>query len=731
MHAIKPTTSTIEFRARWKASEKRLLAMAPRRFLRIIPYSSSASTNKGASGSDKLGLEISFFLQSLRLGFLLVIVVLFSGVGLWANEGARVINSLGMELVRIEPGVFTMGSEEGEWNEVPRHEVEISTFFYVSATQVTNEQYEPFDPEHGKLRGKHGFSKEDDEAVVFVSWREAVAFCRWLSEKEGIPYRLPTEAEWEYAARGGTTTAFHTGADLPPVYHRNQVGAWEGLAKPVPLPVGRTPPNPWGLYDVHGLVEDWVSDWYGPYTAERKVDPVGRSVGDVKVTRGGSHGTPVAYLRAATRLGTLPEDRSRVIGFRVVQAEFPDSTPLPPEAPRSWAQGGTQQGYGWEVKTDEPYFEGPIWFVNIAPNSNGPLFSHHNHKPAVTWLDNGDLFVTWFTTRTEAGREMNAAASRFRAATGDWTRADVFLEAPGRNQTGASLFNNREGTLYWFGGLGAVQGWRHNLALIMRTSTDNGATWSDSKVVNPERNDPERVNQPIDAIDSVLDSGFADDGQVIVYSDTNRMRGGGSALTFIDLENETVEFSKGTIAGIHARAVKLGDGRRLAVGRSLGGGSDWNAAQLPLSVSDDGGDTWRSVASEFPPIGGGQRLVFMRLREGPLLLVSFTNNSRQDLTRALAFIDENGAPFEGVGMYGAVSYDEGRTWPLRKLLTPADDKTYYGEGWTGNFTATSTFAEPAGYLTATQTPDGVIHLLSSGLHYRFNLKWLESRSRIQ
>jgi hypothetical protein len=218
---------------------------------------------------------------------------------------------------------------------------------------------------------------------------------------------------------------------------------------------------------------------------------------------------------------------------------------------------------------------------------------------------------------------------------------------------------------------------------------------------------------------------------VIVYSDTNRIRGGGSALTFIDLKKGTVEFSKGTIAGIHARAVKLGDGRMLAVGRSLGGGGDWNAAKLPLSVSDDGGDTWRYVDSEFPPIGGGQRPIIMRLREGPLLLVSFTNNSRQDLTRGLAFPDENGDQFEGIGMYGAVSYDEGRTWPVWKLLTPADDKTYHGKGWTGTFTATSTFAETAGYLTATQTPDGVIHLLSSGLHYRFNLKWLEGRSRIQ
>ena len=137
-----------------------------------------------------------------------------------------VTNSLGMKLVRIEPGSFTMGSEDGDWDERPAHEVTISRPFFMSATEVTNAQYEQFDPQHKQLRGKLGFSKEDDEAVVFVSWNDAAAFCEWLSEKEGKTYRLPTEAEWEYACRAGTTTPYHTGETLPEPFHKNVGMSW-------------------------------------------------------------------------------------------------------------------------------------------------------------------------------------------------------------------------------------------------------------------------------------------------------------------------------------------------------------------------------------------------------------------------------------------------------------------------------------------------------------------------
>ena len=139
------------------------------------------------------------------------------------------VNSIGMKLRPIECGCFLMGNDRplpghllsascfrhGDFDERPVHRATISQPFYMSECQITNAQFEQFDPAHEKLRGKLGFSIEDDEAVVFVSWHEASAFCEWLSGREGKSYRLPTEAEWEYACRAGTTTAFHTGDTIP------------------------------------------------------------------------------------------------------------------------------------------------------------------------------------------------------------------------------------------------------------------------------------------------------------------------------------------------------------------------------------------------------------------------------------------------------------------------------------------------------------------------------------
>src|SRR5580692_10330085 len=132
------------------------------------------------------------------------------------------INSLGMKLVRIEPGEFVMGQgdappktrdewKERDWDEAPAHKVKITKAFDLGATEVTNAQYEQFDPDHKKYRGKNGVSTADDEPVTYVTWQQAVDFCKSLSKKESKSYRLPTEAEWEYACRAGTTTRYHTG----------------------------------------------------------------------------------------------------------------------------------------------------------------------------------------------------------------------------------------------------------------------------------------------------------------------------------------------------------------------------------------------------------------------------------------------------------------------------------------------------------------------------------------
>jgi len=243
-------------------------------------------------------------------------------------------NVMGMKFVRIEPGSFEMGESaaplpdelikpggtdaSGDYDEHPVHNVTISKAFYMGVYEVTNFQYELFDSSHNKMRERSGSYKDDDSPVVQVTWYQGKSFCRWLSDKDGYSYRLATEAEWEYACRAGTTSPFNTGDKLTAEFTERVPG---------PLKVGQTPANPWGLYDMHGGVEEWCEDWYGPYIAEDQKNPVGPATGDIKVTRGGHSGTNAYYKRSANRLGTTADDRNSIIGFRVVIGELPRTRP--------------------------------------------------------------------------------------------------------------------------------------------------------------------------------------------------------------------------------------------------------------------------------------------------------------------------------------------------------------------------------------------------------------------
>ena len=649
------------------------------------------------------------------------------GLSAWCNAAGEWTNSLGMNMVRIAPGTFQMGSVEGDYDEIPLQEVTISQAFYMSATPVTNAQFEQFAPEHRELRGKRGLSREDDEAVVFVCWIEAADFCDWLSEKEGKPYRLATEAEWEYACRAGTSSAYSTGDELPQIYHREQDEHWEPV--PTSLRVAQTPPNPWGLYDMHGLVEEWCLDAYGPYTGNPQTDPIGYESSYSKVTRGGSHGVELFYLRSANRMGALPDDKHWLIGFRVVQAPVPNALPLAAPPPERWARDVEQSAWDWSggPNPEEPWFIAPISFVNIPQGSNGPLFSQHNHCPDITALPNGDLFATWYTTNEEKGRELAVAAARLRRGTDTWDEPSLFFKIPDRNMHATSIWWDRDtNRVYHFQGVSVSYGWG-NLALFLRTSEDNGATWSGHHWMNREHG---LRNMPIAGVIKTMD------GAIVVPCDAVTGGDGGSAIhisrdngiTWDEPGRNTVPpvfkagETGGTIAGIHAGVVQLKDGRLLALGRG-----DTIEGFMPRSLSSDMGGTWAYLASSFPPISSGQRLVLMRLAEGPILLVSFTDPRTTRRKNGMVFSDSQGGEFTGYGMYAALSYDEGETWPVRKLLTPGHGD-FHGGGHTKGFTATPTQAEHGGYLAATQAPDGVIHLISSSLHYRFNLKWIETPS---
>ena len=635
-------------------------------------------------------------------------------------------DSMGMTFVPVQPGSFMMGQDEdGDWDERPVHKVAITRPFQMSTTPVTNAQYEQFDPDHRKFRGERGLSKADDEAVVFVSWHDAVRFCEWLSKKESKSCRLPTEAEWEFACRAGTTTAFNTGDELPEPYHRNQKDDWNPA--PVSLAVGQTPPNAWGLFDMHGNVEEWCHDWYGPYEPGEQTDPVGRVVGTFKVTRGGSHNTDVRFLRSANRLGTLPDDKHWLIGFRVVMGELPKTKLLPEPEPPLWARDVSQRRVTWPETTTEPFFEVPIPYVHIPPGCHGPLYSQHNHCPSITWCDNGDLLAIWFSCETEMGRELTILGSRLRPGNEEWDAPEEFFKAPDRNMTGSALLNDGKGTLYHFNGMEAAGYWR-NLALVMRTSTDSGDTWSAPRLINPSHQFRNQVIsgtsitkegciiQPCDAV-------YGGEGGTAIHISFD----GGRTWTDPGAGTERPAYGPGvtggTIAGIHAGVVQLADGSLMALGR--GDGID---DRMPMSFSRDMGKTWSYAVSEFPPIGGGQRLVLMRLREGPIMFISFSAAAQgQDRNKLEGVVarDAAGVEREIFGAFAAVSFDEGKTWPVKKSLTLGNPaRTFHGRGWTKEFLMDATHAEPLGYFAATQSPDNVIHLISSGLYYRFNLAWL-------
>ena len=647
-----------------------------------------------------------------------------------ANAAAQQIdaqtNSIGMRLVRVEAGSFRMGfsgtpvpadlytqayRKNGDFDEKPAHRVRISKPFLIGAYEVTNAQYEQFDPEHKKLRGKLGYSKGDDEAVVFVSWYDANRFAGWLSRKEGRLYRLPTEAEWEYAARAGSTTQFHTGDTLPPAFLKNARNTWypdparsDAVKDIVDLTVGKTPANAWGLFDVHGNVEEWCQDWYGPYDAGDQSDPVGRSDGDFRVTRGGSHSTPAYYLRSANRMGTLPEDRNWVIGFRLVQGPKIDTKPtraVTPELYQRRVSQSTKQKQGPDPNV--PYFYGPRKYVKIEPNSYGPLFSGHNHDPAITECPNGDLLAIWYTCVSESERELATAVSRLRAGQTEWEPASPFWDAPDRNDHAPALWFDGKKTIYHFQGL-AVAGTWGSLAVMVRTSDDNGVTWSKARIIMPEHG---LRHQPVETVFRTRE------GFIVLPADAVTGSNGGTALHISRDNGRTWEDAGGTIAGIHGGVTQLKDGRLLAFGRgqSIDG-------MMPKSVSSDMGKSWTSTASLFQPISGGQRLVLLRLKEGPLFFAAFATN--------MPVIDASGKQRPVSGLYGALSFDEGETWTTRRLISDDGPGREVETMDAGRFTMGFSTAEPKGYMSVCQSIDGTIHLISSKQHYAFNLAWLKT-----
>jgi sulfatase modifying factor 1 len=235
------------------------------------------------------------------------------------TEGERLGKLLYPEMVLVEGGTFVMGDTEmeGDADEQPAHEVTLKSFS-IAKTETTVLQYKTFCNATGRVFPHEMADEVNDHPMTYVSWHDAVAYTDWLADKTGKNYRLPTEAEWEYAARGGNKSEGHKysgGRSLDAVgwYGKNVRRRQVALKRA----------NELGIYDMSGNVWEWCKDWYGSdyYATSSKENPRGSATGSERVVRGGSFYLPGTHCRVSSRDRRSPADRYGTDGFRVVLAE--------------------------------------------------------------------------------------------------------------------------------------------------------------------------------------------------------------------------------------------------------------------------------------------------------------------------------------------------------------------------------------------------------------------------
>lgn len=632
------------------------------------------------------------FAASLPLGFA-VAALLAHG----AETPQTTTNSLGMTLVRIAPGSFTMGvdsvplplaitrgvqnvsydrpTQDGDYDEVPVHQVTITKTFLIGATEVTVEQFRQFRPDFAANAYYAPYA-------AGVSWNDAMAFCAWLSEKEGKPYRLPTEAEWEYVCRAGTRTLFAAG-DMPDTSDA---------------------PNAWGVRNMQAAVAEWCLDWHGRYPAAAQVDPVGVARGTTKVIRGGGLDWRPApkndagrrlpaespyYRRSANRASAAPSFASPNggVGFRVVQAPMPTTAPLPADV-RFFSTAIKQQKPDLKQGPDpsQPYYRTRELFPDLGERDMRevgwtiglpPGLGKAYHNSALQVCDNGDLVAAYYNTlEWENDIDQTIMTLRLRYGSEVWDMPEPWPDYADAADA-APVFWNQRGKLWFFFGSRWLMG---GPPFQYMTSTDNGATWS--AIITP--NIPGAIGgftpQPVNSVVRTPDGTIylAVDGE---DADT--------ALFATSDEGATWRDTGGRTAARHTTFVLGRDGAILG----FGGKSADIDGFMPKSITRDGGKTYDVSKLPFQYLMGGQRPSVIRLASGRLFFVADTYPSRPFPRRPGAFV--------------ALSDDDGETWIKRDLP------------------GTST----VGYVTATQAPNGVIHLVTSKtrpapLHIELNESWI-------
>jgi formylglycine-generating enzyme required for sulfatase activity len=626
-------------------------------------------------------------------------------------------------VVRVKPGSFVMGADSetlpkevvdgfgvmsarpvlGDFDEVPAHRVTISQGFGMGVTQVTVEEFRQFDPTYRVGAGRFVKAGSDEPAgkgggpeeaigpnggnpavaefpgyAAGVSWNQAVAYCAWLTKKTGKSYRLPTEAEWEYVARGGAT----------------------GYIAPKPEDVA----NAFGVKNMGVGRPEWVMDWYGPYPEGALVDPVGPATGYTKVVRGGGldyrHRKPGQvvpaeapyFSRAANRASMAPAFAAwdGNIGFRVVQAEMP--TTMPWTAKRLFFETAVKQSA--DLVTDGPDASKPWYHVHeMFPNLQGksmpgvgwklglaPGLGINYHNSAIQELPNGDMLAAYYNTPDrEDDPDQTVLVMRRRAGAEDWDMPEpwpYFVDA----SNAAPVIWNDEGykssdiswpaRTWFFWGFSRLIG---APPFAYMTSVDNGANWSQVSFPNFPKKIGRYVPQPINSVVR------ANDGTILIPTDsTGKDADGNGSISVVwgsPDDGKSWYDTGGRTAGRHTTLVIAKNGDLLG----FGGKNSAIDGRMPLATSNDGGKTWIKSKTEFDVLASGERPSVIRLKSGRLFFVADYNPMAQK------HIHKDGA-------YVALSDDDGKTWVKKRL--PANVLT-------------------VGYTTATQGANGVIHVVTS------------------
>ncbi len=628
-----------------------------------------------------------------------IIAVAFAPFG----RAASVTNSIGIELVSISAGSFMMGeNRNGDWDESPTHKVTISRPFNISVSEVTLDQYRQFRPEHDcSFNGK----------ATGMSWYDAVAFCEWLSKREGKPYRLPTEAEWEYACRAGTSSPLWSGDVLP----------------------AKDAENLWGLKGTHDAVMEWCSDWHGQYSLHEQRDPVGPASGLVRIVRGDKPDDDARvdrekgrkssdYHRSANRAGLPPafgvvasaakaseklsgDSGCHRTGFRIVQAEPPSAKPTPALVP--FVRDCVKQPFE-PVKqaTDKPYFR-KRYLLPIPPDALStdeaiaaagfhPSFRSHNHSPALEVCPNGDVLMVMYTSWGEYEPGVSLIASRLRFGADEWDMPEPMFDTPDVNDHAPLLWTDwASQRMYFFWGWPQLA--QGAFPFQWMTSDNSGATWSDvhfpffTNSVGPYSRQP---------INTAL---RARDGTLYVASDAERT----NSVLWATKDDGRTWFDTGSrTAGRHTTFALLREGAILG----MGGKSTDIDGFMPKVISRDGGKTWAKDKTPFAALGVNQRPSLLRLKSGRLL---FAGDFQKRGNVAPKEITERGC-------YIALSEDDGATWRIKKLPGAQRHERFQSQG------APATL----GYSVARQAPNGMIHLITSMtapcLHFEFNETWILS-----